>query len=83
MLEGDASPVNSAVFSPDGKRVVTASDHTARIWDAESGKAIAVLRGHAGRVTSAVFSPDGRRVVTESDDQTVRLWDVTWGPPAP
>ena len=37
----------SAAFSADGKRVVTASDDkTARIWDAESGKEIAVLKGH-------------------------------------
>ena len=29
-------------FSPDGKRIVTASaDKTARIWDAASGKPIA------------------------------------------
>ena len=39
----------SAAFSGDGKRVVTASeDKTARIWDAESGKEIAVLKGHDG-----------------------------------
>ena len=31
----------------DGKRVVTASfDNTARIWDADSGKEIALLKGH-------------------------------------
>ena len=29
----------SAAFSPDGKRIVTASlDKTARVWDAETGK---------------------------------------------
>ena len=33
--------VISAEFSPDGQRAVTASrDKTARLWDAESGKAI-------------------------------------------
>ena len=30
--------VFSAVFSPDGSRVVTASSETARIWDARTGK---------------------------------------------
>ena len=44
------SRVNSAAFSPDGSRIVTASeDKTARIWDAASAKEIAVLRGHDER----------------------------------
>ena len=41
----------SAAFSPDGKRIVTASvDKTARIWDAATGKPIGEpLKGHDGR----------------------------------
>ena len=52
----------SAAFSPDGKRIVTASfDGTARIWDAATGEPIGEpLRGHERGVTSAAYSPDGR-----------------------
>jgi WD40 repeat protein len=67
--------VSSAAFSPDGKRIVTASfDNTARIWDAATAKEIEVLRGHA--VDSAAFSPDGKRIVTASFDNTARIWDA-------
>jgi WD40 repeat protein len=54
--------VMSAAFSPDGTRIVTASDDkTARIRDAGTAKEIAVLRGHDDPLVSAAFSPDGSR----------------------
>jgi hypothetical protein len=50
--------VNSAQFSPDGTRVVTASrDNTARVWDARSLKALTEPMHHDDIVTSAQFSP--------------------------
>ena len=68
----------SAAFSPDGSRIVTASnDKTARVWDAATGKAIAVLSGHEDSVISAAFSPDGLHIVTASADKTARVWDVS------
>jgi WD40 repeat protein len=83
LVLGHADAVRSAAFSPDGKRIVTASwDKTARVWDAKSGKPIGEpLIGHSGRVVSAAFSPDGRRIVTASDDKTARVWDAETGKP--
>ncbi|HKO57285.1 MAG TPA: WD40 repeat domain-containing protein, partial [Thermoanaerobaculia bacterium] len=76
-LKGHSREVFEAVFSPDGKRVVTSSDDgTARIWDAISGKAVLTLAAHKARVSSALFSPNGKSVLTSSDDGTVRVWDV-------
>jgi WD40 repeat protein len=58
--------------------VVTESyDNTVRIWDAESGKGIGVLKGHASVVNTVAFSHDNL-VVTASGDYTARIWDVTW-----
>jgi WD40 repeat protein/serine/threonine protein kinase len=80
VIAGHTDRVNFAAFSPDGRRIVTAShDTTARIWDASTGREILQLRGHTGRVWSAVFSPDGRRVVTASFDDTARIWDAATG----
>jgi WD40 repeat protein len=81
---GHAGAVNSASFSSDGMRVVTASsDETARVWDLTGPTPIAtVLAGHTGPVWSASFSSDGKRVATASGDSTARVWDLTGPTPA-
>jgi TIR domain/WD domain, G-beta repeat len=79
VLKGHSLRVQSAAFSTDGKWVVTASEDTSvRIWDAESGKEIAILKSHTFPLSSAAFSGDGRRVATASRDYAARIWDVTW-----
>jgi len=67
-------------FSPDGKRVATASgDKTAKVWDAASGQALLTLRGHSSYVQDVAFSPDGKRLATASGDKTVKVWDAASG----
>jgi WD40 repeat protein len=75
--------VASAAVSPNGKLVATGSwDHSAKIWDIETGHAIRKLDGgHAGYVNSVEFSPDGSELLTASDDYTARLWNVETGKP--
>jgi hypothetical protein len=51
ILEGHAGPVHSAQFSPDGKRIVTASDDdTARLWErfSKSGTYCCTQRKNGG-----------------------------------
>jgi WD40 repeat protein/outer membrane protein OmpA-like peptidoglycan-associated protein len=76
---GHKLQVYHAAFSPDEKRVVTASeDGTARVWDAKTEKTLFAM-AHKGAVSSAKYSPDGKRIVTASMDGTVRVWDATNG----
>jgi hypothetical protein len=74
--------LSQACFSPDGRRVLTASwDRTARVWKAPSGEAVTPPLKHRSRVTQAAFSPDGRRIVTTSEDGLAWVWDAATGQP--
>lgn len=74
--------ITYAAFRSDGKRIVTSSqDKTAGLWNAETGKLIAVLDGHQREVMHVAFSPDGKHIVTASRDKTARLWDGNTGEP--
>jgi WD40 repeat protein len=76
------SKITSAELSPDGRRVLTASDDsTAQVWDAVTGERLIPPCQHKGTVRWAAFSPDGHRLITASDDQTVRVWDAMTGEP--
>ncbi len=67
--------VNSAVFSPSGNRILTASeDKTAKLWDLQ-GKLLQEFK-HENPVTSAVFSPDERTILTVSRDKSSRMWNL-------
>jgi WD40 repeat protein len=80
VLSRHTGSVESAAYSPDGTRIVTASaDKTARIWDARTGVQLFVLSGHADRVQSAAYSPDNTRIVTAAADKTARIWDARSG----
>ncbi len=74
------SYVVTASFSPDGKRIVSASaDKTIRIWNVDNGMQMGLFAGHTDRVNSASFSPDGKRIVSSSYDATIRIWDIETG----
>ncbi|MBL7810815.1 MAG: caspase family protein [Bacteroidetes bacterium] len=77
---GHTSRVSGVTFSPDNRRVLTASeDGTAKIWDVASGLLLADLKAHTQRLNIASFSPDGRKVLTASADGTARVWSTASG----
>ena len=67
-------------MTPDGKRAVSASgDHTLKVWDLDSGRALRTLEGHSGYVDGVAVTADGKRAVSASGDNTLKVWDLDTG----
>ena len=83
--------LRDAAFSPDGARILTASqDTTVKLWVVTSGKLLASFVPQAGFPLSGLvagpdiirvaFSPDGARILTASELYgNVKLWDAASG----
>jgi WD40 repeat protein len=79
VMRGHADSVYACVFTPDGRRLISASDDgTARVWDLATGESV-VLRGHDDDVWDVALSPSGDVVATASLDGSIRIWSIGGG----
>ena len=73
-LIGHFFAVNTGSFSPDGHWIVTASQFTAGLWDAYTGRLVFYLGRDTKPLTGASFSPAGNWILTGSEDGTARVY---------
>lgn len=77
LRDGHSAAVRRAVFSPDGKLLVSVSeDHQVIVWDFARRMRVKTLTDHTGPVTTVAFSPDGKWFVTGGQDQSAILWNA-------
>lgn len=75
--QGHFDSMNALVYSPDGQRVITASDDgKVKIWDAQSGFCIVTFNEHSSGVTGCDFAKKGNVLFTSSLDGSIRAWDL-------
>jgi WD40 repeat protein len=80
VLAGHTRNITALAFSPDGTRLVSASqDRSAILWDLERGRPVRRFEGHKEEVTAVSFTADGAHLITASLDRTLRLWSVPDG----
>eukprot|EP01017_Pseudomicrothorax_dubius_P031582 TRINITY_DN404_c0_g1_i1.p1 TRINITY_DN404_c0_g1~~TRINITY_DN404_c0_g1_i1.p1 ORF type:complete len:357 (-),score=36.87 TRINITY_DN404_c0_g1_i1:485-1507(-) len=90
-LVGHREEVVCISFDPQGMKLFTGSmvflldvnyflqDHTAKIWDTNTGKEILSLQEHTAEVVSLHLNRSGDRLITGSFDYTAKIWDVESG----
>jgi WD40 repeat protein/DNA-binding SARP family transcriptional activator len=77
LLTSAAGTATSAVWSPDGRQVLTQSGLGPEVWDASSGEQLSTLATNAASADME-FSRDGSRLAGTTVDErayAIRIWD--------
>ncbi|KAG9316117.1 quinon protein alcohol dehydrogenase-like superfamily [Chiua virens] len=78
-LEGHESDVICVVYTPDGRKLVTASaDSTMRVWDVTTGEQVGEpMKSHRNNIIWAIaISPDGTFLATAGAHPVVQIWNL-------
>lgn len=75
-LLGHDDSIRDLVFTPDGTRLISASeDASVKVWDVAGGSQLCDLQNHWDWVDSLDISADGTRLVSTGFDAIINIWD--------
>jgi WD40 repeat protein len=77
-LQDHIDAVFAVAFSPDGKRLASASqDRSVKLCDVASGKRLYTLSDASDGLTSVAYSPAGDQVAAAGYDKTIYVWRLS------
>ncbi|MCK4765292.1 MAG: DUF4365 domain-containing protein [Candidatus Aminicenantes bacterium] len=79
-FEGHDDQVNCLAITPDGKRILSASDDKSiRVWNTATGRHIKTIKGHYRLVFSVVSLPGGKNALSGANENKIKLWNIDSG----
>ena len=74
-FRGGADRISNSPFSSDGRRIVATYRGRVHVWNADTGRLVAVLGAKNERICAASFSPSGSMLASLSSNERIRVWD--------
>lgn len=78
----ERTTVESLVFSPDGKILISGggrNDPQMRLWSVETGEKLSKLRAQRTSISALAISPNGSTLVSGGEDAAINFWDWQTG----
>ena len=76
-LKDHIDAVYALAFTPDGRRLVSASaDRGVKVWDVASGERLYTLSEPSDGLNTLALDPSGKRVAAAGLDRTIRVWSL-------
>lgn len=77
-VENHADWVFGVAFTPDGKRLLSASrDKTAKVWDLAARESVLTFPEHQAAVFGVAIDPAGKIAASVGQDNQVRYWNTS------
>jgi len=79
-LTGHTYFVDFAVFSPDGKYLISGESNRGKseiwLWDFDTGNVIWKVSGHDRETETISFNSDSSLIASGGEDNSIRIWDI-------